>query len=253
MIATVPLAIVVIASGTVATYLYDENASLGARLCAGACLGLTALGLVGFVIASFIGLTAPAVLLSAKLTSIPLVLLVNKDRRNRFREDLSDSSRSLERLMLHPDLISAGYVIFYALIAITLWQVFSRAMIVSAEGISTGLLNNFGDLPFHVSLITSFACGNNFPPQDPTYAGVRFTYPFLSDFVCAMFVRCGADLQQSMFIENFILGLAFVGLLHRWALVMLRDRFAAVITPLLVLLNGGFGWVLLFIKADRNK
>jgi hypothetical protein len=155
--------------------------------------------------------------------------------------------------MLHPDLISAGYVIFYALIAITLWQVFSRAMIVSAEGISTGLLNNFGDLPFHLSVITSFAYGNNFPPQDPTYAGVRFTYPFLSDFVCAMFVRCGADLQQSMFIENFILGLAFVGLLHRWALVMLRDRFAAVITPLLVLLNGGFGWVLLFSKADKNK
>jgi hypothetical protein len=253
MIASLALAIVVIVSGTVTTYLYDENASLGARLCAGACLGLTALGLVGFVIASFTGLTVTAVFLSAILTSTPLVSLLNKNRRNRFSEDLADTSRSLERLVLHPDLIAAGYVIFYAVIAITLWQVFSRAMIVSAEGISTGLLNNFGDLPFHLSVITRFAYGNNLPPEDPTYAGVRFTYPFLSDFVAAMFVRCGADLQQSMFIENFILGLAFVGLLHRWALVMLRDRFAAVITPLLVLLNGGLGWVLLFSKADKNE
>ena len=52
-----------------------------------------------------------------------------------------------------------------------------------------------------------------------------------------------------MFIENFVVGLAFVGLLHRWALVMLRDRVAAVITPLLVFLNGGLGWILLLMRA----
>src|SRR5678809_1170594 len=67
------------------------------------------------------------------------------------------------------------------------------------------------------------------------------------------FVRCGADLRESMFIENYILGLAFVGLIHRWALVMLRDKLAAIITPLIVLLNGGMGWTLLFSKAGTNE
>ena len=57
-----------------------------------------------------------------------------------------------------------------------------------------------------------------------------------------------------MFIENFILGISFVGLVHRWALVMLRDKLAAIITPLLVLLNGGFGLKLLFDKAlERTR
>jgi hypothetical protein len=121
------------------------------------------------------------------------------------------------------------------------------------DGIYTGLLNNFGDLPFHLSVITSFAYGNNFPPDDPTYAGVRFTYPFLSDFVSAIFVRCGADLRQSMFLENFVLAISFVGLLHRWALELLRDRLAAVVTPLLVILNGGFGWVLLWPLVKQNE
>src|SRR6185295_2129991 len=69
----------------------------------------------------------------------------------------------------------------------------------------------------------------------------------------AIFVRCGADLRQSMFIENIVLAIGFVGLLHRWALVMLRNRLAAVLTPLLVLLNGGFGWVLLFDKAKSSE
>jgi hypothetical protein len=41
-----------------------------------------------------------------------------------------------------------------------------------------------------------------------------------------------------MFIENLVLARFLMGLLHRWAGV-LRDRFAAVLTPLLVLLNGG--------------
>src|SRR6266850_930029 len=252
MIASIALAFLVTLSGTVVTYLYDEDASFVSRLCAGSCLGLTALGLIGFLIASLIGLTTTAVLLAAIVTAAPLTLLLNENRRNWFKGDLANTSNSINRFLSHPDFISVGYIVFYALIAITFWQVFDHAMIEGPEGISTGLLNNFGDLPFHLSVITGFAYGNNFPPEDPTYAGVRFTYPFLSDFVSAIFVRCGADLRQSMFIENLVLALAFVGLMHRSALVMLRDKLAAVITPLLVLLNGGFGWVLLFTREHKG-
>jgi len=253
MIASLLLALLVTLSGTVATYLYDESASLGARLCAGAALGLAALGLVGFVVASLIGLSGVAVLFSSVICCSPLALVIDGTILKRLKSDLDSVSISTRRLVLKPDVTSIGYFLFYAVTAIVLWRVFDRAVIEDSTGLSTGLLNNFGDLPFHLSVITSFAFGNNFPPEDPTYAGVRFTYPFLSDFVSAMFVRCGADLRESMFIENFILGLSFVGLVHRWALVLLRDRLAAIITPFLVLLNGGFGWKLLFDKAVTNE
>src|SRR5215213_5720291 len=253
MIASLLLALLVILSGTVATYLYDENASFGARLCAGAALGLAALGLVSFVVASFIGLTGIAIMFSDAICSSPLAILTDATNNKRLRQDLEAVSNSTRRLFLRPDAKSVGYFLFYAIATVVLWKIFSRAVIQDETGISTGLLNNYGDLPFHLSVITSFAFGNNFPPEDPTYAGVRFTYPFLSDFVSAVFVRCGADLRQSMFIENFILALSFIGLVHRWALVMLRDRLAAIITPLLVLLNGGMGWVLLFDKAGKSE
>ena len=253
MTASLALTLLVILSGTLATYLYDDDASLATRLCSGSCLGLAFLGLVGFVIASFVGLTTTAVWMMALTCALPLGVLAFPAYSDRFKEDLADVSKSTRRFTTKPDLQTSGYILFYFATAVVLWQVFSKAMIQDAEGISTGLLNNFGDLPFHLSVITGFAYGNNYPPEDPTYAGVRFTYPFLSDFVSAIFVRCGADLRQSMFIENFVLALSFVGLLHRWALVMLRDRLAAIITPLLVLLNGGFGWVLLFNKADSDE
>src|SRR5215203_2947913 len=252
MIASLSLALLVTLSGTVATYLYDEHASLGARLCAGGVLGLAALGLVGFVVASFIGLSGIAILFTTAICCSPLALLVDASVTKRIKHDLDDVSRA-SRQLVRPEAKAVGYFFFYAFTALVLWKVFNRAVIQDETGMSTGLLNNFGDLPFHISVITSFALGNNFPPEDPTYAGVRFTYPFISDFVSAIFVRCGADLRESMFIENYILGLSFVGLLHRWALVMLRDKLAAIITPLLVLLNGGMGWKLLFDKARTNE
>src|ERR1051325_11529529 len=239
MIASLLLALLVTFSGTVATYLYDENASLAARLCAGAAIGLAALGLIGFVVASLVGLTVPAVLFSAGICCSSLALLTDGNITRQLRKDIDVASTATSRLFTKADTTSIGYFLFYAVVAVVLWKVFSRAVIEDSTGLSTGLLNNYGDFPFHVSVITSFAFGNNFPPEDPTYAGVRFTYPFISDFVSAMFVRCGADLRESMFVENYILGLAFVGLVHRWGLVMLRDRLAAILTPLLVLLNGG--------------
>jgi len=253
MIASLLLALLVTLSGTVATYLYDEEAPFAARLCAGGALGLAALGLVSFIVASFIGLTGVAIFFSTVICCSPLALLTDVQTSTKLKEDLGAASTAVQRFFRRPEATSIGYVVFYAIAIIVLWRVFSRAVVENDAGLSTGLLNNFGDLPFHISVITSFAFGNNFPPEDPTYAGVRFTYPFISDFVSSVFVRCGTDLRQSMFIENFILGISFVGLIHRWALVMLRDKLAAAITPLLVLLNGGFGWKLLYDKAMDNE
>ena len=253
MTASLLLTLLVTLSGTVVTYLYDEDAPIAARLCAGAALGLAALGLVSFVVASSIGLSGAAVVFSAAICCSPLALLTDPATLKHVRQDLERACNTTRNCVLRPDPKLIGYFLFYAFVTIVLWRVFSRAVIENEAGLSTGLLNNFGDLPFHISVVTSFAFGNNFPPEDPTYAGVRFTYPFISDFVSAIFVRCGADLRQSMFIENLVLGISFVGLVHRWALVMLRDALAAIITPLLVLLNGGFGFKLLYDKAIANR
>ena len=252
MIGSLVIALLVISSGTVATYLYDSGSPFSARVCSGSCLGITALGLLGFVFASFLGLNGTSVLVTTVVCSLPLFLLTRQTYFDSFKQDAGAAYQAVRRFVSQPDLKTSGYVAFYLFTIAILWRVFSKAMIQDENGISTGLLNNFGDLPFHLSIITGFAFGNNFPPEDPTYAGVRFTYPFLSDFVSAIFVQCRADLTQSMFLENMILAVSFVGLLHRWAYVLLRDKLAAIITPLLVLLNGGFGWVMLYTREGES-
>lgn len=249
MIISIAIVLLATAGGTLATYLYDETSAFAARLCAGACIGMAALGLVGFLFASLLGLTPLTIILVLVVLTLPVVSLRNAKRRALVYRDL----QSTYQVLLNPRQIPIGYAGFYLVVAVVLWRCFQRAMLVLPEGIFTGLPNNFGDLPFHLSVITSFVYGHNFMPEDPTYAGVFFTYPFLTDFVSAVFVYCGASLRNSMFLENFVVGLAFFGLVHRWALVMLRDRVAAVITPLLVFLNGGLGWTFLWTHYSNTN
>ena len=89
MIISLALVLLATASGTVVSYLYDEGAAFAARVCAGACIGIAALGLIGFVFASFIGLTALAILFTA-VVIVLLALLVLRDpgRSAIIRQDL---------------------------------------------------------------------------------------------------------------------------------------------------------------------
>ena len=253
MIIALALSLIAIAGGALVTYLYDEGAPLVSRLCSGACIGFAALGLFGFITASFLGLGTGALILSAIAVASPFILLLNAARWAQVRAEFSTSARELRHAILHPGAQTILYFVFYATVIVVMWTAFSRAMFERPDGIYTGVLNNFGDLPFHLSVITRFAFGQNFPPEDPTYAGVRFTYPFITDLVSAMFVRAGASLRDSMFIENFIVGVAFVGVIHRWALQVLRDRLAAVITPILIILSGGLGWLSFFRDAAASE
>src|SRR5258708_17047215 len=252
MIISLALSFIAIASGTLLTYTYDEDAPLASRLCSGVCIGFGSFGLIGFILASFLGMTMVMLALTGAALATPFLLLINKGRRARVDDDCNRAWGAIRRASARPDRWAVIYVLFYATVAIVMWLVFARAIVEKPAGIYTGVLNNYGDLPFHLSVITRFAWGENFPPEDPTFAGVRFTYPFITDFISAMFVRAGASLRDSMFIENWILGVALVGVLHRFGQQLLRNRTAAILTPVLVVLNGGFGWGLLFDDVKKT-
>jgi hypothetical protein len=252
MIISLALALLALATGTLLTYTYDDGAPLASRLCSGACIGFALLGLVGLIIALFLGLNPYTIGLTALILALTgLLLVAGKARRDQVNADFNAALKAVSVAASKPDRWAFIYFLFYAGVMVGMWLIFDRALLENPDGLYTGVLNNYGDLPFHISVITRFAFGQNFPPEDPTFAGARFTYPFLTDFISAMFVRVGASLRNSMFIENWIIGVALVGTLHRLGLQLLRNRTAALLTPLLVILNGGLGWKMLW--EDINK
>jgi hypothetical protein len=248
MFAACLLLVIAILGGTLLTFLFDRNARRGARLCMGATIGMAIMATVGFLLALLLGLGAATIILSAVILLLPLLLLIDDERRTLiFNAMLSPDSAARKS-----SLAGIGYLAFYLAIAILLAMVFNRAVFEPPDGIYTGVMNNLGDLPLHLQIINSFAQGHNLPPEDPTFAGVRFAYPFLVDFFAAMLVRAGAGVIFAMWLQNMVLAMALVGLLHYWTILLTRNRLAGVIAPFLVLFSGGLGWWLLFSESSSD-
>ena len=225
--------------GAAATYLFDDDAPLTARLAVGGPLGLAVFGLAGFVAASLLGLGPAAVAGGLLAAMAPLVTLAGPGRRRQ----LGAEARAV---FAGPGRAGLATIFFYVCMAVLVGQVTERAVLFEGGAIGTGVDHNLGDLPFHLAIISGFAYGQNLPPEHPELAGVRLTYPFLVDFIAAMIVRAGGSLRSALFLEGLVLGLGIVALLQRWALLLTRDRIAALVSPVLFLLNGGLGWMLLF-------
>jgi hypothetical protein len=248
MFAACLLLVIAILGGTILTFLFDRNVPRGARLCMGATIGMALMATVGFLLASILGLGTATIILSAVILLLPLMLLVKRERRALIVNALFSPASSARK----SSVAGIGYLAFYLALAILLAMVFNRAVFERPDGIYTGVMNNLGDLPLHLQVINSFAKGHNLPPEDPTFEGVRFAYPFLVDFLAAMLVRAGAEVIFAMWLQNMVMALALVGLLHHWTLLLTRNRLAGVIAPVLVLFSGGLGWWLLFSESSSD-
>ena len=246
------LTLVVVAAGTLASYLYDRDMPLPARLGFGAVTGMAALGLIGFVLADVIGVTAATVAAAAFALAAAGVGL-RTGVRQRAVDDLFSTRQGVLLAVTRPSLASTGPLVYAVAVVVLLWIVFDKVLVVGAAGdISTGYVNNLGDLPFHMQVTASFAFADNFPPQDPGYAGTGFAYPYMADFVAAQFVSLGATMRDAFFLQNLTLGLALVAILHRFARVLTRSDLAALICPVLVLFSGGLGFIALADDARSS-
>ncbi len=226
-------------SGLALTYLYEKEDSLMVRLVAGNVVGAAIFGLVGFLLASFFGLSATAVLVALVISLAPLALFLRKDFQKRFKVNYQKAKGKLDGANFKKFLRFAYYVFFFVLF----WLFFERAMLETAQGIFTGGSNNLGDLPFHLGAIFSFTDGQNFPPQNPSFANAKFTYPFMADFLTAQFMKLGAGVRDAMFLQNVFFAFSLLVLLERFVFKLTNNRLAAKIAPVLLFFSGGLGFV----------
>jgi hypothetical protein len=238
--------LLVVAGGTLATYLWDEDEMpLLARLVAGVALGLAVWGLVGFALALALGLKGITVAGATVVAAAPLALLASRARHDRVVADLAAVPAAIRQ--------APGQAAVLGAMAIALLVVFQGAIYERAGAIYTSDHHNLGDLPFHVGIVTGFQYGENIPPEHPELSGARLTYPFLVDFVAAMLMRAGASLRTAFFLENGLLALALLGLLYYWGRRLTGDRTAALLVPPLVLLNGGLGFWMFVRDAYHSE
>ena len=233
------LILLIAAAGFALTYLFAEDETFLWRISAGNIIGSAILGLIGFILANFFGLSALTVLASLSITILPLILFTRKDFQKRFGRDWAKAKGKLQGANVK----KAFRFVYYAFFFVLFWFFFERAMFETAQGIFTGGSQNLGDLPFHLGAIFSFTDGGNFPPQNPSFFGAKFTYPFIADFLTACFMKFGADTGSAMLLQNVAWAFSLLVILERFVFKMTDNRLAGKIAPVILFFSGGLGFL----------
>ncbi|MGI8640789.1 MAG: hypothetical protein ACR2MG_12695 [Pyrinomonadaceae bacterium] len=248
MLLSIFLILLITVGGFSLTYLFAEDEPLLWRLCAGNVIGQAIFALICFVLACLFGFTTATISLSLLISLLPLILFSRKDTREKFSADWQTAKQNLEGTDFSKLLRFAYYAAFFTLF----YFFFERAFIETKDGIFTGGSNNLGDLPFHLGAIFGFTDGNNFPPQYPSFANVKFTYPFMADLIAASFVKIGAAARDAMLVQNVFLAFSLLIVLERFTFKLTNNRLAGKIAPVLLFFSGGLGFLWFFKDAWLN-
>lgn len=125
------------------------------------------------------------------------------------------------------------------LVSLALFSIIAPKLLIQKDdGLSTGIINAFGDIAWHASLITTFAAGQSFPPQDPSFSGTRLIYPFLTDFLSAALFKSGASLPFSINLLGVVLIPLLLTTLYCFTREFTKSRVAGIITVILFLCGG---------------
>ena len=228
--------------GASLTYLINDDERLMWRLAVGNVVGSAIFGLAAFVLALTIGFSSLTVIVAIVVTMLPIAILWKSERRSKCLNDWVKAKGKLQGGNLER-FANFGY---YACFLILFWLFFGQTMYETSAGIFTGGSNNLGDLPFHLGAILGFTDGNNFPPQNPSFSGARFSYPFIADLLTACFVKLGADLQSAMFLQNVSWAFALLVILERFSAKLTGSKLAGRIAPALLFFSGGLGFLWFF-------
>lgn len=138
-------------------------------------------------------------------------------------------------------------IITFFIIVIPYLFLVSQTLFVNQNGeYATGFYKAYGDVPFHLMYISSFAWGNNFPPQNPDYAGGLSNYPFMPYILSAVLIELGANLITAFLVPLFILSLLIIALLIYVPWRITGEVWVAVLVPFIFLFSGGLGFYWFF-------
>lgn len=220
------------------TYLVAREKPMLWRLSAGTIIGSAIFGVTSFLFASAAGFNAPVLVAAIAVTAAPLGLLTRPDIRKRFSADKDRAFGGLQGYNSK----KAKRLAYYGGFLLLFYLFFDKTMFMSGGGITTGGSQNLGDLPYHLGTIFSFTEANNFPVINPSWAGAKYTYPFVADLLSACFVKLGADVISAMFVQNVAWAFSLFVILEHFVAAVTGSRLAGKIAPPLLFLSGGLGF-----------
>lgn len=138
------------------------------------------------------------------------------------------------------------------LISLRFAILWADALSIRADGLWAGHEYLWSDWPTHLGIVSSFAYGDNFPPEHTLFAGLPLAYHYLSDLTPAAFVLLGVTPIEALPLHSFVLSILVS--LSLWAFVRRLTARPAVATLGLVLFffGGSPGWLATAAEIVRS-
>lgn len=237
--------IVSVITGFFLTYFLSARYSIFERVAYGVVIGLGLHTWLVYLFSLLWGLSGKSIYLSTGLLIVfcSLILWI---KWTSLKERIRNEAREIKNDFLLNTLSYYIHIAVFSFFTTIFWCLFSRTILLKKDGLYVGLTNNYGDLPLHMAYITSFVWGNNIPPQDPSFAGEKLVYPFLADFLSAIFLKLGLSFQDMLFVPGLLLTIAFYGVLYYFAYRLTKKRLAAILSLFIFFFAGGFGFYYFF-------
>ncbi|MDP2926937.1 MAG: hypothetical protein Q8N65_02260 [bacterium] len=164
-----------------------------------------------------------------------------------------------------------AWIVFLLALMVFYWLLLSTVLFRAGDGTLRGALVGWGDIALHLNMIERMATAQPFVIDHPVAAGVHLVYPFLINFISAIFRSFGLDIVLAFQIPLFIFG--SLSLLLVFALAdrvlasskarkkvlaegeVLKSKNLAILVLILVILGSGLGFKVFFedLQKDYQK
>ena len=118
----------------------------------------------------------------------------------------------------------------------------------------------YGDLPFHLNIISSFAVGCNrnrssmFDVKTSFYAGEPLAYPFITNYLSSILMATGnASLRVSLLVPSLLVMVSLVFGMFSLIFEFTRDAVATTVALFLFVNLGGHGWTRVLTMNIGNE
>jgi hypothetical protein len=220
------------------------------RFAYGAVLGLVAGTLAMVPAATLLGFNPLVVVGTAAASIAVAALLVSGPGRGSGRRGPPVArGRRLRDLLGRLDPWATALVAILVVRWSLLW---SSALTVRADGLWAGHEYIWSDFPTHLGIVTRFAYGGNFPPENTLFAGLPLSYHYLSDLTPAAFVVLGMDPLAVLPLHSFVLSVLVLLGLYAFVRRLSGVRSIATLAVVLFLFGAGLGWIATLARIDSS-
>lgn len=233
--------------GVVITYFFRIRLYFEERLALGGLIGFITFGYILLMLCSFLGLNELSFGLGLLSISGISSLLFRKAMFTYLKEDWKDLLvRTGQRSWL---LLWGWLTIFIVWMGILVGNLFT----FENGAYYVQPVHSYGDISWHLTLISSFAFGNNFPPMSPIFANGKISYPFMIDFLSSIFINpLGFSYSQAIGLTGIITMTITLISITYFVLRLTKRKLAASLVLPLFLFNGGFGFIY-FLDGLQNQ